>query len=107
MITEDSPALLIEEPEVCIHHGLLSGVLELIKSHSQRRQVIISTHSDYVLDHVSPENVYAVTYDKKTGTSARHITKEMSPNELSALKDYLASQGNLGEYWREGGLGDR
>jgi hypothetical protein len=107
VITEDSPALLIEEPEVCVHHGLLSSILELIKSHSQRRQVIISTHSDYVLDHVKPESVYAVSFDKKAGTSVRHITKTMSPKELVALREYLARDGNLGDYWREGALEDR
>ena len=28
----------------------------------------------------------------------------MSPDELSALKDYLEKEGNLGEYWKHGGL---
>jgi hypothetical protein len=68
--------------------------------------VIISTHSDYVLDHVEPENVYSVSFDKKIGTVVRHIPKAMSRREFAALKDYLAQEGNLGEYWRAGGLGD-
>lgn len=104
---EDSSALLVEEPEVCIHHGLLSSILELIKSYSRRKQMIISTHSDYVLDHVVPENVFRVTFDKTSGTLARHIRKTMTSKEFTALREYLEKEGNLGEYWREGGFGDR
>lgn len=107
IMTENSAALLIEEPEVCIHHGLLSSVLELIKSYSQHKQMILSTHSDYVLDHVKPENVYRVALEKPTGTVVKHIEEAMDSKELSALRVYLEKEGNLGDYWREGGLGDR
>ena len=107
LITADSTALLIEEPEVCVHHGLLSSILEVIKSYSRDKQMILSTHSDYVLDHVKPENVYRVAFEKKTGTVARHIPATMTSKEFSALREYLRLEGNLGEYWREVGLGDR
>ena len=107
VITEKGTALLIEEPEVCVHHGLLSSILELIRSSSEQKQMILSTHSDFVLDHVDPENVYTVTFDKAKGTTARHIPSAMTAKQYSALKDYLLTEGNLGEYWREGGLGDR
>jgi hypothetical protein len=107
VITTDSAALLIEEPEVCVHHGLLASILELIKSYSEQKQMIISTHSDYVLDHVAPENVFRVTFDRTLGTTAQYIPKSMSSRELAALRTYLEREGNLGEFWREGGLGDR
>jgi predicted ATPase len=107
IITEDSTALLIEEPEVCVHQGLLSSILELVKSYSNHKQMIMSTHSDYVLDHVRPDNVYRVSLQKAHGTIARPIRKTMTSKEFAALRDYLERDGNLGEYWREGGLGDR
>jgi ABC-type lipoprotein export system ATPase subunit len=107
VITDDSTALLIEEPEVCVHHGLLASILELIKSYSNQKQMIISTHSDYVLDHVAPENVFKVSFDKSAGTVVRHIRRTMTPKEYAALRQYLKNEGNLGEFWREGGLGDR
>jgi ABC-type branched-subunit amino acid transport system ATPase component len=107
IMTEPSTALLIEEPEVCVHHGLLSSILEVIKSFSHKKQIIISTHSDYVLDQVKPENVYQVMFDKTKGTVVSHIPESMTRKELSALRTYLDREGNLGEYWREGGLGDR
>jgi hypothetical protein len=105
IITEDSTALLIEEPEVCVHQGLLSSILELIKKYSAYKQMVVSTHSDYVLDHVKPENVFTVRYGKRDGTSVQHIRKTMSGKEYSALRHYLENEGNLGDYMRESGLG--
>ena len=107
VITADSTAMLIEEPEVCVHHGLLSSILEVIKTYSEKKLMIISTHSDLVLDHVSPENVHRVTFSEDTGTVAHNIRKTMTAREFAALRVYLRQEGNLGEYWREGGLGDR
>jgi hypothetical protein len=104
LITESSQLLLIEEPEVCVHHGLLSSILELIKTYSNNKQIVISTHSDFVLDMVQPENVYAVTNIPNEGTKVHHIPKRLSRPELGALREYLQTEGNLGEYWRAGGL---
>jgi len=104
LVTEASSILLIEEPEVCVHHGLLSSIIELIKAYSLNKQIVLSTHSDFVLDHVSPENVYKVSRTDKEGTKVAHIPKSMSRRELSALKEYLRTEGNLGEYWKHGAL---
>ena len=104
LITEASNILLIEEPEVCVHHGLLSSIIELIKIHSREKQIIISTHSDFVLDQVTPENVYRVSSTRDSGTKVAHIPTAMSQKEFNALKTYLAKEGNLGEYWKHGDL---
>jgi energy-coupling factor transporter ATP-binding protein EcfA2 len=104
LVTEASRLLLIEEPEVCVHHGLLSSIIELIKTYSADKQIVVSTHSDFVLDEVNPDNVYTVTKTPEAGTKVIHITKAMSRRELSALRKYLETEGNLGEYWRHGGL---
>jgi predicted ATP-binding protein involved in virulence len=104
LVTEASSILLVEEPEVCVHHGLLSSIIELIKTYSHDKQILLSTHSDFVLDHVPPENVYKVSYTPKEETTITHITKSMSKRELEALKNYLETEGNLGEYWKHGAL---
>lgn len=104
LVTETSKMLLVEEPEVCVHHGLLSSIIELIKTYSRDKQIVLSTHSDFVLDKVQPENVYMVTNVLQEGTKVSHITKSMSRRELAALREYLDTEGNLGEYWRHGGL---
>ncbi len=104
ILNDDSKLLLIEEPEVCVHHGLLSSIIELIKSQSKHKQIIISTHSDFVLDQLEPENIVLVKRDDKKGTTTKSLTKSMSNNDYKALRNYLNETGNLGEYWKEGGF---
>jgi hypothetical protein len=104
VLTDDSRLLLIEEPEVCIHHGLLNSIISLIKAQSKTKQIVISTHSDFVLDHLTPENIVLVKRANPKGTVAKPLTKTMSKNDYKALREYLDESGNLGEYWKEGGL---
>lgn len=104
ILNDKNELLLIEEPEVCIHHGLLNSILQLIIQQSRHKQIIISTHSDYVLDMLSPENILLVHKEYDFGTKVSSISKSMSANEFRVLKDYLESEGNLGEYWKEGGF---
>ena len=102
IINDESKLLLIEEPEVCVHHGLLNSLIELIQYYSKTKQIVISTHSDFVLDKLEPENVLLIKKDK--GTQAKGLTKSLSKNEYKALRNYLENSGNLGEYWKEGGF---
>jgi len=104
IISDSSKILLIEEPEVCIHHGLLLSIITLIKYRSRSKQIIISTHSDYVLDLLKPENIVLVQKDSKKGSLVKKLSKELTKNEYDALKLYLSTTGNLGEYWKEGGF---
>ena len=104
ILTDESKLLLVEEPEVCVHHGLLNSIIALLKTQTQKKQIIISTHSDYVLDHLSPENVVLVRKDFTHGTTAELLTDTLKKDDFKALKEYLEKSGNLGEYWKEGGL---
>jgi predicted ATP-dependent endonuclease of OLD family len=104
ILNDDSDLLLIEEPEVCVHHGLLSSIIELIRIQSKHKQIFISTHSDYVLDKLMPENIVLVKRTRETGTVATTLPKSLSKNDFKALKEYLKESGNLGEYWKEGGF---
>jgi len=104
ILNDECDLLLIEEPEVCVHHGLLSSIIELIKMQSKHKQIFISTHSDFVLDKLNPENVVLVKKTRKSGTTANSLSKTLSKNDFKALKEYLHESGNLGEYWKEGGF---
>ncbi len=104
LVTDKSSLLMIEEPEVCIHHGLLSSVIETIKSYSVDRQTVISTHSDLVLDRIELGNVFSVKRDPERGTLVGSVGKSIKGAKMKALKDYLQNEGNLGEYWRHGEL---
>ncbi|MEJ2065753.1 MAG: AAA family ATPase [Reinekea sp.] len=104
LISDKSTLLMIEEPEVCVHHGLLNSIIELIKVYSSEKQILISTHSDAVLDNLEVENVFTVKRKKQYGTIVSNISKNMKKKELKVLKDYLINEGSLGEYWKHGDL---
>jgi hypothetical protein len=104
LITDKSDLLLLEEPEVCVHQGLLTSIVELIKSESRAKQIIFSTHSDVVLDYLAPEQVFAVNRKKLRGTIVKSVGTGYSKRKVAALKQFLQTAGNLGEYWRQGGL---
>jgi len=104
LITDKSTMLMIEEPEVCVHHGLLNSIIELINIYSKEKQIFISTHSDTVLDSMDIQNIFAVRRTHEEGTSVRNISRSMKNKEREALKEYLASEGSVGEYWKHGDL---
>jgi len=104
LLTDTSNLLIIEEPEVCVHHGLLNSIVSLIITQSAKKQIVISTHSDFVLDQVEPTDVLVVKRSAKKGTEVQKLNKELSTNDFEALKEYLEESGNLGEYWKEAGF---
>ena len=104
LVTNKGSLLLVEEPEVCVHHGLLSSILEIIKNYSFDKQIVVSTHSEVVLDHVDSKHVFSVKNDPETGTNVESIEQSLDPHELLALREYLSTEGSLGEYWRSSGF---
>lgn len=103
LVTDKSTLLMIEEPEVCVHHGLLISIIELIKTYSFEKQIFISTHSDTVLDNLDIDNIFKIRRGEN-GTNISSVKKSMSRRDLEALKDYLRNEGSLGEYWKNGDL---
>ena len=94
------PSLAVfEEPENCIHPHLLETLIDLTRK--APCQVIITTHSPYLLDHVKPEEVYIV---EKPNT-ATIIKKLESMEEIHAVKKLLEEGGTLGEAWYSGLIG--
>jgi len=103
LMTDNSDLLLIEEPEVCVHHGLLASIIELIKGQSAEKQIIFSTHSDFILDKLQPEQVLIVARSQVNGTRVKSLTG--GPKQpIQALRRFLQTAGNLGELWRQGGF---
>lgn len=103
LLQNDWSMLLLEEPEVCVHYGLLASMVELIKSRARRRQVVVSTHSELLLDLVKPEQVFVVSIGR-SGTEVARLDQALSQKEMQALREYLQRTGNLGEYWGHGGF---
>lgn len=104
LTTQASTLILLEEPEVCVHHGLLDSILEVVKRYSHEKQIIMSSHSEFVLDKVEPENVFRVSLTQEKGTAVQAVASSLSRASMDALRSYLKTEGNLGDYWRSGGL---
>lgn len=87
--------LCFEEPENFVHSRLLELIVEILKK--SEKQVLLSTHSPYLVDFVQPEDVIVVE-KKETETTIRRI------REPEKLREALKEIG-LGELWYSGQLG--
>ena len=68
--------LLIEEPENGVHHAALEGIVKVLKAISEEKgvQLIVSTHSPYLLDFVDPGNVYVFRKGEDGAVGARQLS---------------------------------
>jgi predicted ATPase len=105
LISNDGGLVLIEEPENSVHLRLLHDIVEIMQNESEHKQIIFSTHSDYVLGMLKSENVVFVDNGPQ-GTVARPLPDELSKGNYKGLKAYLENEGTLGDYWKEGGFDD-
>jgi energy-coupling factor transporter ATP-binding protein EcfA2 len=90
----------LEEPENCIHPNLLETLMSLARDSPS--QVVITTHSPYLLDHVKPEEVYLVW---KEGLETK-VKKLSTTKEMEHVKKFLEEGGTLGEAWYSGIFGE-
>ncbi|GHU25304.1 hypothetical protein FACS1894164_14220 [Spirochaetia bacterium] len=105
IISNDGGLLLLEEPEVGIHYKLLHDIVEIIQCESEYKQIIFSTHSDYVLDMLKPEDIVFIE-NGENGTKARNLPKELAEGNYKGLRTFLECEGSLGQYWKAGGFDD-
>jgi predicted ATP-binding protein involved in virulence len=95
--TSSPRILLIEEPELGIHPHQFQQLMEFLKIESERKQIIISTHSPQALD-VLPEDELdriIIAYNEEgDSTKLRHLTEA----ELSKAKRYI-KEDFLSDYW--------
>jgi len=80
--------LLIEEPETGVHHSSLKDTIETLKHLTQEKgvQVILTTHSPYLLDHVEADQVYVFTKDRDEGSvTAKRLSDFEGADEISDM----------------------
>jgi predicted ATPase len=93
------PLICIEEPEVGLHPEAIQIVAEALVDASERTQLVVTTHSDALIDALSdqPENVLVTERDFDNGTQFRRL----DARQLSVwLERYT-----LGALWRKGEIG--
>ena len=92
------PLICIEEPELGLHPDILPKVADLLVSASMRTQLIITTHSDILVDAMTERPEAILICEKHEGQTT------MQRLESETLKGWLAEY-RLGELWTRGELG--
>ena len=95
---EPPPLIGIEEPELGLHPDLLPKVADLLVAASARTQLIVTTHSDILIDALTdwPESVVIV--EKHAGQTS------MQRLDAEKLRAWLEKY-RLGQLWTRGDLG--
>ena len=91
--------IIIDEPELGLHPYAIKILSALIKSASQKKQIIVSTQSVELLNEFDMEDIIVVDHIGNT-TSFRHLSQDEF--ELWLDEDY-----SLGELWKKNLLGGR
>jgi len=89
--------MLIEEPESSIHWGLLVNLIRILDQYSFKRRILISTHSEQILNNLKPQQLIYLYLDKGN-TKLKYVTKR----NLIDIDNFLSDVGPLGEYYTSG-----
>jgi len=92
----------IEEPENFLHPKLLPELAEECRSASERSQLLITSHSPFLLNSMKPEEVRVLYRDEAGFTEAVRAT------DILGIPELVKSGSALGYLWMEGhfGFGD-
>lgn len=95
---EPPPLICLEEPELGLHPDILPKVADLLKAASERTQLIVTTHSDILVDAMTETPEAVVVCSKEKGQT---LMERLSPEDLREwLKKY-----RLGQLWMKGEIG--
>jgi predicted ATPase len=99
LLNPDPPSLVcIEEPELGLHPDMIHELAKLLVDASTRMQLIITTHSDRLVDELTDAPEAVIVCEKEKGASK---FSRLDQHQLSSwLKDY-----SLGQLWTKGQLG--
>jgi predicted ATPase len=92
------PLICIEEPELGLHPDALAKLAELMRDASQRTQLIVTTHSDILVDEFTDAPETVVTFEK-SGEST--VATRLDPKEIEEWLDKYT----LGEMRQSGHIG--
>ena len=95
---EPPPLVCIEEPELGLHPDVLPALAGLLREASERSQLIVTTHSDILVDALGETPEAVVVCENRTGATS------MQRLELEELARWLEKY-SLGELWTRGDIG--
>ena len=91
--------ICIEEPELALHPDVMPLLADLLRSASERTQIIVTTHSPDLVDQFTtdPENVMVCEREFDNDTQLKRLSRD-------ELEDWLKVY-RLGEIWQKGVIG--
>ena len=92
------PLICIEEPELGLHPDILPKLADLLVQASQRTQLIVTTHSDLLVDAMTEHPEAVVVCEKHDGKT------EMRRLKKAELASWLGKY-RLGQLWTRGQIG--
>lgn len=95
--------IIIDEPELGLHPFAIAKLAAMLKSASQKVQVIISTQSVTLLDHFTADDVIVTERERSQDGRSTTVFKRQSE---ASLYDWLQEY-TLGELWDKNVIGGR
>lgn len=92
------PLVCIEEPELGLHPDIIPTIARLLKAASERSQLVVTTHSDILIDEFSDQPESVVVCEKSEGQT------NMKRLDGRALQEWLQKY-RLGQLWTQGEIG--
>lgn len=97
------PLICIEEPELGLHPDILPKVADLLVNAAARTQLIVTTHSDILVDAMTERPEAILVCEKHAGQTT---IERLEGAKLAAwLESYKSGGARLGESWIRGELG--
>jgi predicted ATPase len=92
----------LEEPENFLHPRLLPELAEVCREASANSQLLITSHSPFLLNAMKPKEVRILYRDE------RGFTQAQQASEIEGITEQVEEGGKLGDLWMEGffGVGD-
>jgi predicted ATPase len=95
---DPAPVICIEEPELGLHPDIIPKVADLLIAASARTQLIVTTHSDILVDALTDNPEAVIVCEKHEGqTSMQRLDRQSLAQWLERYR--------LGELWTRGHLG--
>lgn len=95
---EPPPLICIEEPELGLHPDVLPSLVRLMLRAAERTQLVVTTHSDIIVDALTEHPETVLVCEKHDGQT------EIRRLDADRLTDWL-QQYRLGQLWTKGYIG--
>lgn len=91
----ESPFVIIEEPGRNLHPSLISGLIQMMKEQSEKKQIMITTHNCEFLKHADIKDLILVSRDKEG------FSQVSMPCESEEVKIFLENEMGIEELFTQ------